>query len=657
MRKTGWGAYAALTLAALAATSAQAGNTLIMPELLVSAGIEPLPTKEVSSSYTIVSAKDIETYQYRNIVDALKSVPGLSVVQSGARGSVTSIFTRGTNSNQTLILVNGMPVNDPSSPSGAANLAGIPLDSVSRIEVVRGPQSALYGSQAIGGVVNIITKTGAGEPFTTARVEGGTLGTLNTYASTGGSFDDTDYFLSLSREATDGNDITPSRLRDTRGEEKDGNELLSASGRIGTKFNEYVSGSVFAQYTDQKTDTDQDGSNAGFTPFYQNLDSTFELNRLFLSGDLKGRLASGRWRPKLSFGYTRQNSKSSDDPDAGASIYQSRAEYTGETIKLALDHAVDLSPQHMLTFGQDYTYESYESNGFRDFGGFIISPSSDVDTRAFAVYAGDHVTVGERFFATVSIRYDMPEDLDDRFSYTLAPGYYHVETDTRLTASYGTGYKAPSLYQRYGFDPDNFGSFFSGNPDLKAEKSKGWEIGLQQGFLEGKALAGATWFDTEIEDAISIIFVGFNSTAVNIQKFETKGIEAFLEFHPADNVTARIDYTFTILKADTSAVVGAFTRRPRHEIGLAAHWEPVSGTVFSTDLQWIDPYRDIPRDGFNTYVYPASYAVVNVAASHRLTDSIQLTARVNNLLNKRYEPANGFEAPGIEAFAGIAVTF
>src|SRR3989338_3271748 len=147
----GWGAVAALTLVAFAAASAHAEEAIVTEELLVSGGVEPIPTKEVASSYTIVTAEEIEKFQYQDITDALRSVPGLHVVPSGSRGTVTSVFTRGANSNQTLVLVNGTPINDPSSPGGAANLAGITLDNVERIEVVRGPQSSLYGSQALGG--------------------------------------------------------------------------------------------------------------------------------------------------------------------------------------------------------------------------------------------------------------------------------------------------------------------------------------------------------------------------------------------------------------------------------------------------------------------------------------------------------------------------
>lgn len=656
MNRKAFGAVAALTLAAFAAAPAFADETEITtPELLISAGVEPIPTKEAASSYAIITAEEIEKFQYRNVTDALRSVPGLHIVESGARGSLTSVFTRGASSNQTLVMVNGLAVNDPSSPGGAANLASIPLDNVERIEVVRGPQSALYGSQAIGGVINIITKRGGSEPRSTLRVEAGTLGTLNTYASTGGSFGDTDYFLSLGREATNGNDITPSRLHGGMGSEKDGSELVSASGSLGTKLNENLTASFFVQYSDSETDTDEDGSTAGFVNTYQNYDSIFEMKRLFVSGDIAGSFYGNKWRPKLSLGYTRQETDSSDFPDAGGSVNLIITENRGETLTTSFDNALDIHPSHRLTFGVSYTADKFESNGFRDFNGFIITLNSDANTSNTALYLADHMSFGERFFATVSTRYDMPEDHDNRFSFTVAPGYYHPETDTRLTVSYGTGFKIPSLYQRFGFDPNNFGNFYIGNPNLKPERSKGWEAGIEQGLFDGKALAGVTYFDTEVEDAVAIVFIGFDSTAVNIEDFNAKGIEAFFEINPLDRLTARIDYTWTIVDADV--FTNTMTRRPRHKIGLTASYEPWAGTVFSANAQWIDPYRDVPRDGFGFYVYPAPYTVVNIAASHKLSDSMKLTAAVNNLLDKQYEPAHGFQAPGIEALAGVTFSF
>lgn len=664
MNRKAFGAVAALTLAAFAGAAAHADETEITtPELLISAGVEPIPTKEAASSYTIITAEEIETFQYRNVTDALKTVPGLHVVQSGTRGSQTSIFTRGANSNQTLVMIDGLPVNDPASPGGAANLANFPLDSVDRIEVVRGPQSALYGSQAIGGVVNIITKTGSGTPSTKFRIEAGTLGTLNTHASSGGTVDGVDYFASLSREATNGSDATPSRLRDARGSEKDGNEAISASGRIATKLNEHLNASAFVQFTDSDTDIDDDGSTAGFVPVFQNFDSTYKSKRLLASGKISGRFLDGTWRPQLSLGMTHYNSRLNDNPDPGGSVYLSNVEYKGRTLQASFNNALDVHPQHLLTFGASYKRDEYSSNGARDLGGFVIASVSDADAEAFAIYAADHMTFGERFFATVSLHHDMPNDLDNHTSYTIAPGYHHLETDTRLTASYGTGFKTPSLFQLYGSEFSAFLGFpagqYSGNPNLKPETSRGWEVGIEQGLAGGKALAGITWFESRVKDAIEIVFdpITGDSSPANLQRFDVQGLEAFFEVKPSERLTARIDYTWMTVDTNTGQVVGALTRRPRHEIGFTASWIPLDGTVFSTNVQWIDPDRDIPRDGFGFYVYPASYTVVNVAASHQLNGNVQLTAQINNLLNKTYEPANGLEAPGIEALAGVTFSF
>ncbi len=643
---------------ALAATSALADDTPVKtPKLLITSGAEPTPTKEVASSYTIVTAEDIATYQYRDIVALLQTVPGLHVTPYGGAGSLTSVFTRGAGSNQTLVMINGIPVNDPSSPAGAANLANIPLENVDRVEVVRGPQSALYGSQAIGGVINIITKTGSKEPVTTAKIEVGTLGTINTSASTGGSIGATDYFFSVSRDATDGNDVTPARLRGTQAEEKEGNERYAVSGRIGTTFNEHFKASTFIQYSKANTDIDDAGDDAFFTPVYENLNNQTKASRLLIGADLSGTFLDGRWRPKLSGNLTHLTSDAFDyAAGAGDSVYSYDLNYTGQTQSIAFDNAFDLTPSNRLTFGATYSHDEYKSSGYRDFtGGFVITPVSNAETSNSAVYLGDHMNFGERFFVTLSGRFDMPEDFDNRFSYTVAPAYYIAETDTRFTASYGTGFKAPSLYQLFGYDPNTFLNFYRGNPNLKPETSKGWDAGFEQGLFGGKVNLGATWFQTDIEDAISIVFVGFDSTAVNSDNLKTKGVETFVEYSPTDTITARIDYTYT--QVNSSAFTTTMTRRPRHKIDFTGSWRPFEGTVLSTNLQWVDPQRDIPRDGFGFYVYPSPYTIVNIALSQKLTDNLTATLGVNNLLDQQYEPIHGLAAAGIEGLAGLAVTF
>lgn len=634
-------------------------DTLTTPELLVTAGVEARPAKEVASSYTIISADDIATYQYHTAIDALRTVPGLHVVQSGGAGQLTSVFTRGANSNQTLVLLNGLAINDPSSPGGAANLTNIPMENVERIEVVRGAQSALYGSQAIGGVINIITKSGGDTPVSTAKVEVGMLGTINTSATTSGAVKGTNYFLSVSRNATEGSDITPANLRGPQPKEKDGNEAYGLSGKIGIPIGSIAKSNLSIEYTSANTDIDDTGYDSFFTPTYENYNNQIKTTRLLIGGDISGRYFEGRYRPKLSAGLVRTLSNSYDYTGPNDSIYSYELGYSGDTKSLAFDNAFDVIQGNTLTFGASYQKDSYHSTGFRDYtGGFVITQGTDAETSTGAIYLGDHITIADSFFLTLSGRYDMPKDFDNRFSYTIAPAYEIAATNTRLTASYGTGFKAPSLYQMFGYDVDSFAGYYAGNPNLKPETSKTWDIGIEQGLLDNKLRLGATWFNSDIKNAIVIYYIGFNSSAKNADSLKTKGLETFISYDIGENIRVRIDYTYT--QVESPAFTTTMTRRPRHKIGITADWAPVAGTVLSMNTQWVDLYRDVPRTyngGPVTYINPAPYTVVNVALSQKLTDALTVTAGINNLLNQKYEPANGFEAAGIEALAGIAVTF
>lgn len=646
MRITGWGAITALTIAALAAFPAQAEETLETGELLITSGIEPIPTQEATASYTIITSKEIEAHQYKTVTEALQRVPGIHPVQQGGQGTLTYSFMRGGNSNQTLVLVNGQPVNDPSSPSDAFNFADMTTENIDRIEVVRGPQSALYGSQAMGGVINIITKKGSALPASTLRLEVGTNGRFNTAGTTGGNVGGTSYFVSLSRQATDGHDVTPSQYRFGVPEERDGYENITGSLQLDRDFNASLRGSFFAQYMDAEADLDNFGEDVNYKA---------NTKQFTTNGSLSGRFYDGKWRPSLSASYMHIRRDDRNPPDTYIPTTDIDTRHTGQRLNGAFDNAIDLLDWSTLSFGIRATRETLKSTGYSDSFGAVTTQSSDVGENALAVYSSKHLNFGDRVFLTGSIRYDMPENFGNQASFTIAPAYYHPATDTRLTASYGTGFKVPSLYQRFGFSPTTAagGGAFRGNPNVAPEKNKGWEAGIEQGFFDSRLLASVTYFVNRVENPIIEDWSAWpNTTTINGSDFTAKGVESSIEAQLLNNLSASLAYTFTVMEPGTTA---ATSRRPRHKLSFAARWAIDDLTTLATDITYVDIYADPAF--FGGIINPPSYTTVDLAATRKITESITLTGKVTNLLDKTYYPADGFQGAGIEALAGVTFSF
>ena len=489
---------AALATAGMVSTVyAQDAETVELDEILVTTGAEPLPTKRVASSFTIIDQQDIEQQQYRTLVDALNSVPGLSVVQSGGVGTQTSVFMRGANSNQTLVLLDGHDISDPSSPNGAFDFANFRLEDVQRIEVVRGPQSGRYGSQAIGGVINIITKTGKGAPTVNMRAEGGTLGTANVAASVGGGLGGLGYLATFDFADTNGSDITPARLRGGVEEEKDGNTEYTGSLKLNGDLNETLEASAFVQYSHSKTDLDAE------TP--EDLDNYTENDEVLANAAIAGAFLDGKYRPKLSGSYTWYDRKNIDEPDyITPTVADTR--YKGYRATARFDNTYDVSEMLILNGGASYKHESFESSGYQLFsGGYRLDSASDANANEYAIFGSADMNqdLGAiETFGMLSLRYDMPVDFDNKFTFTVAPGFELKETGTRFTGSFGTAFKTPSLYQRFGFQPNSYGGAYFGNNELEPEESWGFDVGFEQELAEEEVSFGATYFNNYIKNGI-----------------------------------------------------------------------------------------------------------------------------------------------------------
>jgi vitamin B12 transporter len=633
--------------------NATAANAQGADEVVVTATRVATPIEQVGSSVTVIDRQQIDERQYRSVVDALESVPGLRIVQQGTRGTIASVFMRGTNSNQTLVLLNGKRISDPSSPTGAFNFAHIQLENVERIEVVRGPQSSLYGSDAIGGVINVITRKGEGDAFSgRALVEVGTLETLNAQAGANGRQAGFGYDLSLSAYETEGDTVTPARLRPAGvAEENDGYRNVTGSARFDMALTDHISLDLFGQAVDTESELD-------LAP--EDPDSQEETRQYFASADLSGEFFDGVFRPILSLSYSEYTRDDSNRPDSRSLTFQDTKQ-EGDRIYAGLRNEIDVDENNTLIVGGEFYDEGFESSGFTRFVFFglttVIRQASDASAYTAAGYVQDQFTYGN-LSGTAGVRVDSPEDFDEEVTWHFAPSYRVPSWGTRFKGSIGTGFKTPSLFERFGFNPTEspFGNtVYRGNPDLDPEESFGWEVGFEQELLDGRVSFGSTYFQSDVENAVVTVFdASFNSTTSNNTDLDIYGIESFVEGAVNEALSLRADHTF--LRAEDESTGLQVVRRPKHKLSVDARLRIAANARLTGGVVLLSGINDIDFTTGGTTGLPG-YAIFRMAGELDINERFSVTARVENLTDRDYEIANGFKGPGLEAFLGGRFTF
>jgi len=639
---------AAALLLPVSAVSAQSVPESVeeLPAVVVSATGTPTPAQQVASSVTVVTAEEIERLQRRTLPDVLQLVPGLNVVQTGGPGGPTSIFMRGTNSNQVKVLIDGIDASDPSSPSGAFDFGNILTYDIARIEVLRGPQSGLYGADAIGGVISITTKRGEGPAKVSAQAEGGSFGTFNQMASLSGSTGNVGYSFNAAHFRSTDTPVTPPDLVPP-GYPTNPNAYYNwtLSGRIDADVSDNFSVNFITRYLDAQLEFTPD---VFPPPFYAGIPaaerSIADSRSLFMRGEGVW-TANERLTSWFGVGYIDY-----DRPTTGPNL-DVNGTFDGERTTYYWRSTLDIMEGQKLTAGIERRNDSMTSE--------TLYSELDADTGNTGVYAQLQSSFGERFFLASNLRYDEDDDFGSHLTWRLAPAILFPETGTKLKASYGTGFKAPSLFQLY--------APFYGNPDLRPEESEGWDIGFEQQILSGRASFGATWFHNDIDNLISYDPVTFAN--VNIASARTQGVEAFFAVQVNAALGVRVDYTYTDVVGYTPegtsfgaacAPINATSctplRRPENKVSLTVDWQATEALTLSGTVVHLSSWEDITRLT-SEYVDQPGYTLVNLAAEYQVSPAFQLYGRVDNLFDEQYENPNGFLAPGLGAFGGVKVTF
>ena len=635
------------------AVAQQPGDTVKLKPIVVTADRLPRDPKLVTSSVAVLSAATLTTQGIRQVTDALRDVAGLTMVESGSFGSQTSAFLRGGESDYTKVLINGVPLNQP---GGAFNFAGLSTDNVDRIELVRGPGSVLYGTDAMTGVVQIITRdhSVSGAPSGTVGFMGGTFGTTDWTASaaTGG--------------AGAGLSIAASRFR-TAGtlpfNNETDNTVVDARGHLAREGTGDAALSV--RWTDQIYHFPTDGAG--------NLVDHNQYNRdkgpaLALDA---GHPFSDRVEARLLLTERHEDSRYDNEPDGPTDTLGAYLVRTAEqTVRRSGDLRtnVRVATATTLTLGVGMEHETYDgTNTCTSQFGDCSSPEIEARRDTRAVYAqgvsdwgGLSVSLGGRY------------DDNSRFGHVVTTrlgASYRFVGGTRLRAQGGTGFKEPTFYQNFAT------GFVRGNPDLQGERTRSWEIGVEQS-LGDNVNIDVTWFDQAFRDMVDYTPAPPDTSDpnyFNIAAATARGLEATLRFRSlAPGLSATLGYTYLhteVTQSGLDSSAGAafaagqpLLRRPAHSGSLMLDYAIGARGGVGVSAVMVGKRED---QDFASYPAPRvtlpGYARVDVAGrwgfGGHAAAGIELVARLRNVFNAQYEEIRHFPAPGRALLVGTEVRF
>lgn len=622
----------------------QTAPPVLRHEIVVSATRVETPAKEIASSITVITRLDLEKSKKSTVLELLQDVLGAAVIQNGGKGSASSTLLRGSNSEHVLVMLDGVELNDPMNPSRSYDLAHFSLDNIEQIEILRGPQSTLYGSDALGGVVNILTKRGRGKPRFSLSSSGGSYNELQTAAGLSGSGQSVHYSLGLSRFATGG--ISAASTGYPGNTEKDGYKNLSLSGRLGVSLKKNIEADIIFRSVTARTDIDSFGG-----PFGDDPNNTQDYRSFFMRGQFRTLLAGNRWEQKLGVSYIHSDRRNENPVDDVHPYDSEKGTFKSSLVKIDWQNNLFLHPANTLTLGADIEREQGESeyHSLGIWGPYdSLFPRRKADRMGF--YIQDQVRLANRFFATTGVRLDHHSRTGLALTYRLAPAYLLEKTGTKFKATLGTGFKSPSLYQL-----SAPGTFLGpvGNERLKPEKNTGWDVGIEQHFFGGRLLAGVTYFSSDYRNLIDF---RFEAGYVNIGKARTRGVEIYAEARPANDLELRAGYTG--LEAKDLDSGADLLRRPKDKVSARLDYGFLKKWALHLDLVYVGKR---PDKNFSVWPYPdvilTGYALLDAALSFDLSPQVQVFGRLDNMLDQKYELVYGYGTPRLSAYAGIRVSW
>jgi vitamin B12 transporter len=588
--------------------------------VVVTATMVPTPQEKLGATVSVVTGEEITQYNYDQLADVLRQVPGVEVQTSGTPGKVTSLSIRGGGPQRALVLVDGLRTASPTL--GSTDLAEFTVDAIERIEIVRGPQSTLYGADAITGVVNIITKKGQGAPRASVWMEGGNYTTFREQVNVQGAFSGFNF------------NVTGSQFNSAGNLPNDDTSQTALSGRLGYDFPWRGELSLTGRYTYLSNELP-----IFFTPptvLDPNSKSQTEVGLYNLA--YKQPLTEW-WELKASFGQLFNNAGFQNRPPPGTLTDVSQI----NTSRLQADllNTFTIPKWNTLTLGWEYRSESGRNVTEGSF------PTEFDDTlNTLALFAQDELSLFDRLFLGGGLRWEDNSQYGTSLTGRASAALLINEIGTKLRFAWGQGFRAPTINDL----------FFPGfaNPDLQPERSTSWEIGFDQRLWKDRIRFGATYFDNNFRDLIQFVFdpTTFAFQPENVGRARIQGVESYAAFDPLDWLGFYVNYTY--LDAEDLDTGQELRRVPRNTINTGVTVTPWSRLSLFMQANVVSSQLESSFAGRNPGYYRIDTGgTLLLAGRHGVLNRLEMTVRIQNLTNQSYDEVQGFPALGINAMVGL----
>ena len=621
-----------------------------LPPVFVTSTRTETPLEQVTTSATVITAKDIEDQQAETVLEVLRQVPGFDVVQTGSRGTGTSVFIRGSEADQVLVLIDGVEVN--STTAGAFNFAHLTTENIERIEIIRGAGGTLYGSQAIGGVINILTKRGRGPAEFGLSAEGGNGWTNRQTLNLSGEVGKLAYSLSGAHLETDGFHRFNDDYRN-----------LATSARLDYKLTEDALLKGIFRFN--KTSVGLYNSN-NFVPGGRDPNSREAVTQYLGKVEWEQRILK-EWDFRIAGSIFKEHIKDSDDPDPLEDCQffgfpcdsRTRSRFRPQISSAEFQTNYRFGDWSTTTFGTEFKRRKASTSSSSD--GFSLGEINKA-IRNMGYYLEEQIKLlGDRLIMIPGIRLDDHQTFGSEWSPSFSSSYLFRETGTRVKTGYAEGFRAPTLNEL--FFPPGFGCAAFGNPDLGPEKS--WELnaGVEQTLFGDRITVGATFFHREVSDLIGTgptpdpTDPAFCVRAENLGKARFDGVEWTMNIKLFSFLALGANYTY--LDWDTED--GRLNRRPHHRGNVSLNYF-YDRFRLNFDAHLVGKRDDIDSvTGGN--IKKGSYARFDLAGSYRLpvkitlVKDVSLFGKIENLFNRKYEEADGFRARPLNFLLGIRAAF